>query len=511
MSTDASAVPKPGLWFWLVFAAILATGVSLRVWQLDERPFWRDEAWVALAAAETPWSGILDRADIPVPPLFLAAVKATGSLPGPAEVMMRLLPLLCGLATIPLVYAVARRLRAPRMVALSAMLVAAGSWGMANWSRELKQYQIEASLVLVLALAILSVRQETRRRAFWLTAGGAWAVCLLGPWLGYGVVFPFAAILATPILLPRGQRRQALWVAGVGAVVLAASLLLVMGHVGRAQSAITTEHGIMAAQHVQAGDLDSWMRGGGRAVAAVVYMFVPPTNMTDRKAVFLLMGLPFVALVVLGLAFWPRRTRRILVVWQGLPWLLMLAATLLKLYPFCVPRMMCWSVPMIVLAGSMGVVAAVRFVVLLFSSRGALSLVIALVVCCIPAVLARGIWTREDQWIHHDFPRVLAELQRERQPGEPVLVSLFASPCVRFYARGRDADFVYTPTVSGTEMLPGFDRRQMIEQVLATSPQRAWLLDTSDADILLRLLGDFPVDVRPICQAGEDPLYGSAR
>ncbi len=110
----------------------------MRIGGLADRPFWRDEAWVAYAATEMDWLGLLGQSEFPMPPLFALSVKLCVGLPLPPELGLRMLPFLCGVLILPLSYAVARTLRAPRTVALTGMALIASSPLLVIWSRELR-------------------------------------------------------------------------------------------------------------------------------------------------------------------------------------------------------------------------------------------------------------------------------------------------------------------------------------------------------------------------------------
>ena len=212
---------------WVAVVA-LAWGIFARVYRLWERPFWRDEACVADAVTRLSWTELLDQSALPAPPLFALAAKATGAVAAPAEVGLRLVPLFSGVILLPLVYAVARRLRAPRTLALAGMILCSTGLMLVIWSRELRQYEVEALLSVGLALAVFHIRRGERMS--WAVVTTAMLLLLIGPWLGYGFVFP-AATLALMLIALRpiaGRRWQVVLIGIAGLGVLAVSTLAVL-------------------------------------------------------------------------------------------------------------------------------------------------------------------------------------------------------------------------------------------------------------------------------------------
>ena len=115
-------------------------------------------------------------------------------------------------------------------------------------------------------------------------------------------------------------------------------------------------------------------------------------------------------------------------------------------------------------------------------------------------------------WVQHDFPAVLRVLERERRPGEPVVVALNAVPCVRYYHHGKDAGFRYVPTVAGTLAQQGFERTDVYPTV-TESGGRWWILPTSGNAVEFSVdpTLDHGSEIRLVAEAGGDPEFGIAQ
>lgn len=185
-STPRERIARAALW------AALAVALVGRVAYLDAKPFWRDEAWVALLVADSPPAQAMSR---PVPIGFLLLAKATAALPALSpEVSYRLVPLLCGLALLPLLGRLGVALGVVPLTAVAAVWLAAGVTPLVYYSRELKPYGVDALLaVLVPLLAIVGFSGATPRRA---ARWGFVASLAVAPWVSFGALFPIMAVLS---------------------------------------------------------------------------------------------------------------------------------------------------------------------------------------------------------------------------------------------------------------------------------------------------------------------------
>jgi len=206
-----------------LLAGLFVLGAALRIWHLDARPLWVDEAFSVLYGT-IDWSEVIElRRAGTNPPLYHLLLSGWVALFGPSVAAIRSLSVLFGLASLPLLYALARRL-AGRYVAL----VAAGLLAVSNlsvaYAREARFYALTQMLALVASLLLCRLIDRTRRRdAAWyaLSASALVWVHTYG-WfvLAAQVLWLAAAVRDIP---PDDQRRRRLALLGiwsVGAVVL---------------------------------------------------------------------------------------------------------------------------------------------------------------------------------------------------------------------------------------------------------------------------------------------------
>lgn len=212
-SVRSNAVVSPGLPFG-VWLAVLA-GFVVRALFLADKPFWRDEAWVALIAAE-PFAAAASGRASPVGFLWLTQLVAA-NVPLASEFTYRLIPLAAGVAAIAALARWALSLGASRVVATVVAWLAAGVPPLVYYSRELKSYELDFLLAIVAPMAAAAAfatsaasrniapapagdpaasgaaaagRSRTAARATFVAVAGA------TPWLSFGGIFAVGAVFA---------------------------------------------------------------------------------------------------------------------------------------------------------------------------------------------------------------------------------------------------------------------------------------------------------------------------
>lgn len=191
-------------------AAIVLLGFTLRLWRLAHLGDLEFDEIVSVRYAALPGSELvplLARALFEHPPAFYLALGAWRGAFGPGDTAARLFSVLPGTLTIPLTYAVARRLRDRRAGLLAALLVAIAPLPL-FYSREARMY----ALVAALSLASL-----------WLFLRGLGGAPLA------------AGVSPSPELAPAGRRSPGVWVAygvvgGLTAYVHYLGALQLAGH-----------------------------------------------------------------------------------------------------------------------------------------------------------------------------------------------------------------------------------------------------------------------------------------
>lgn len=121
------------------------------------------------------------------PPGFLAVERAMVRLPYPVWAG-RLIPLLCGVASMFLMRSVAHRYVSPRAVPIAVGLFALDDW-LIYYTSELKQYSSDILLTLVALLLVPGPTEMTRRRRIALVTFG-----VVGVWFSHPLALVLGAV-----------------------------------------------------------------------------------------------------------------------------------------------------------------------------------------------------------------------------------------------------------------------------------------------------------------------------
>ena len=169
---------------------IMAMGIVLRLASiLTNRSLWMDEAQLAKHVVSCSWSDLLWKhleGSAVAPQGFMLLEKLAVRMPGSADWVLRLVPLLAGMALLVLFFVVARRMLGVSGTLVGLLLVAL-SCRLAYYAAEIKQYSSDATM----SLAILWVRcfgcvgrRAAAARRSWPLAG-LWRSGLRTPWSSY--------------------------------------------------------------------------------------------------------------------------------------------------------------------------------------------------------------------------------------------------------------------------------------------------------------------------------------
>jgi mannosyltransferase len=200
---------------WLI--AITAGGAVLRLAVLGFRPYWRDEAFTALAVHRSVGAMLSVVAHDSAPPLsYLVQHLVVSVVGGPGG--LRLTSAIAGSVAIPLGGALGRRVGGDRVGLWCASTVAVFP-SLVLASRDARMYALATTLVLatILALWRLVERPNWSRTA-------VYAACVVGAlYTNYFTAFAVIAELAAALILLRADRRRlslAVLAASAGAVAL---------------------------------------------------------------------------------------------------------------------------------------------------------------------------------------------------------------------------------------------------------------------------------------------------
>ena len=186
---------------------LLFAGAALRLLQyLSNRSLWLDEAALARNILDrSAWRLVSTPLDYvqTAPPGFLLAEKVVTTLAGGSEYALRFIPLVLGLISLPLFFAVARRLLPPA-AALLALAMFAFSGRLIYYTSELKQYGPDVAVALLVLWLALLVRERgfSPRLTVGLALAGA-----IAPWFSQPALFVLAG--AGLVLLVGAMRDRA--------------------------------------------------------------------------------------------------------------------------------------------------------------------------------------------------------------------------------------------------------------------------------------------------------------
>ncbi len=494
--------------------AFIAMGVALlaRTAFLGSKPFWRDEAWVATLAG-MPLREAIER-HLPVPIGFVALTKLTAWLPGlPPEVSYRLLPLICGVAALPLLYQLAYRLSGSRLIAVNALWLAAGLPALIYYSRELKSYEID--FLFAVLVPLLTLRLFDRHGAVEKNGSGRpvtiislLAALTAAPWLSFGSLFPIIAALTWGwlALWPRATRPTQCWwllaTLAYGAAFGAAYFVAVQAQVNFADDLHSWKRALFSLQGLPTGTEVT------RAVSqyfreSLTYLF-----QSAWRAV-----VPF---MLIGAWWWPGPQRSFLC------WLCFgsaaaaIVAALADHYLLVQGRFLLFAAPPYLLFAAAGLVQVGRWLEPRLGSTASQRLGVGIVMFGAlygsgAAVLHRLKPSPKTSYFIYDVLQdvepLIAHAASVMPTGEPVLISSSAGRPFRFYARGRLAAATVLREEEASQILASFRRW------LTAVERHGWVLLVREPDekLLRKPLEDAGFDYRQVSSARGTLLWKITR
>ena len=422
-------------------AAVVVVGSAVRFEQfLTRRSLWLDEAMLANNIVGRGYGELLEKLDNDqaAPPGFLWIERLSTQLFGQNEYALRAVPLLAGVAVLPLLWWLARR-HLGDVAAAGAVTFLALTPAAIRYSTEVKQYSSDAFVVLaVVACACVAAEELTRRRVAVFAVTASVALWLSHPaWFAVAVAGVMLALTAS-----RTGRIRALIVAGVPIAASAVVAYAVNLREARANDA-----------------LDSYWATGFPSESASVFgaiRWIPgaawraldqPGGVGQRWLALLL--------IIAGVVAFRRRGWRLGVALGGVVALTLLAGAV-RLFPVR-GRLVLFLVPLLAIALSAALahswlrwLAGLGLVILLVGPAGDM-----VDVARHPPALVEG-------------RQAIEFVARHRRPGDLVFVHSTAVPSFDFYAErlGLRRDGVVGPVGAPASCRPTEKRRA----------GRAWLV-----------------------------------
>ncbi|MFZ5911826.1 MAG: hypothetical protein ACOYYU_17595 [Chloroflexota bacterium] len=197
-------------WEKVIAGILLTLGLLLRLRQyLTARSLWLDEAMLALNIVQRDFGGLFQPLDYDqgAPVGFLLVEKILVTLLGSHEFVLRLFPLLAGIASLGLFYLLLRRV-ASGIGMLTALALFAVGPELVYYASEVKQYSVDVAVTIGLLLLSMPLFEgKTGRKAFvWLGCAG-----MLALWLSHPALFALAGIGVSLVWMSASRRGRFLF------------------------------------------------------------------------------------------------------------------------------------------------------------------------------------------------------------------------------------------------------------------------------------------------------------
>jgi hypothetical protein len=420
---------------------IILIGDALRLSQyIADRSLWRDEAALALNIVNRSFVGLaqpLD-GDQGAPLGFLFGEKLLTLLLGNADYVLRIIPLICGLASIWAMYALANRVFLERVAVVAAVVLCAISVPLIYFASEAKQYSSDVLVCLLLLLVIVRNfdRDLANRDAVLLAALGTAAL-----WVSYPALFILAgagSTLGAHFILNR-DRRSALklgCVAGLWLVSLLFLYLICLHQLSANRYLLTYWNGTF----MPLPPWRDWRWFVNTLRSIMADPFDLPTNST-------------IALLVCGtFSVCARRWEFGLMLMLPILWTLVASA--LRKYPFA-DRLLLFLMPIMFLIVAEAIGCSYSLLNR-FTGLPRVGLTVALAILVKVAITPAYQATILKPHLREEIKPIMSYLSDHRQVNDVVYVYYGATPAFRYYSPFYKLEKV--SIVWGTKHRPGADR-----------------------------------------------------
>lgn len=225
-------LPPPTRRIWLALALLVAAGGFLRLYALGHQSYWMDEGYTinAVTAIVEKGSSILDSGLPYSCPAYCIPTARLVSMIGASATAYRLLAALAGIAFIPLIFFITRRLFDRNIAFLSTFFVTFSYWQIA-WSRQARWYTLYELFVWITLYFFyqhLDTPRSKKTTGYLLLAIGFSTLAIVTHMIG--LLLPFI-LLAWMLRGPLNINKLRVVVAGaVGAIALAVGAEYISGH-----------------------------------------------------------------------------------------------------------------------------------------------------------------------------------------------------------------------------------------------------------------------------------------
>jgi hypothetical protein len=394
-------------------------GIFLRVYfYAINRSLWLDEAMLALNIVNRSFLGLLKPLDYGqgAPIGFLLLQKAVVSFLGSSDYTLRLIPLLAGLASIPLMYSVSRQYERGLALYISLGLFAL-STRLIYYSSEMKQYSNDVLITLLLLLIVPKCLEDKAKPHAIVALGIAGSLAI---WISHPSLFVLVGVFLT-LGLAFTKRRDSyhlLWligIVGVWGIDLILAYIVSLRHLATNNSLIDYWSNYFA-------PLPPWSNFSWYYNALIRMLSYPA-------------GLPIsaitVGLLILGIFSFAFRRWQLMLVLIA-PFLLTLIASALGKYPFS-GRLLLFLIPLLLLVLAEGV-ERVRMILLRVNRPIALLVSAFLVVYLLHDPIIVAYKNLQSPPMKEHIKPVMSHISKSHLSTDLIYISHGARPAFEFYA-----------------------------------------------------------------------------
>ncbi len=392
---------------------IITLAAQIRTYDLGGRSLWLDEAsvanWASQSSLKEVWASMG-----PAPPLFVITLHYVVKFFSNSEFALRLLPCLFGIASLALIYLVARRIDGK--AALLTLVLFSFSYPLIYYSRELKQYSGDVFFALLLLFLTERIVAKSTLRNW-----GLWVFfSSLALFFSHAAVFVIPGLsLALLLQGTRSRRRNILpkWL--VSSAVVGFVFILIFYFITRGQ----IQDWLVAYWKGSYPDISS---------SKNLLFWLGSSNLKILRDFFQPYGWLVFLLIPVAMDDFVRINRRRFLLYLLFPLFLALVASFLHRYPYGVTRLMLFATPMLFISMGHGLS---RILVVLYQKKYLAALVVMVILFAYPTItqVYQG-FTKSVK--REEMRPVIQYLEKNLELGDRIYVYYAAWEAFEYYYHG---------------------------------------------------------------------------
>jgi uncharacterized membrane protein len=327
----------------IIVGGITILGAFLRLYHLGYKPLWLDEAFFYWLSYSNTVQGVITQSAVTVntPPLFLLLLHFIMKI-GDSEVILRLLPCLGGIASIPAMYFLSRQFIDRYPAYLTALIVAIAPTQI-EFSQQVREYSLTFFIsIVILTLFFMQVHNPSRKNWVLMTLS-----MVIGVFLQYGLALMIIALnlVCAIMILSNKHNRKSLLIRWSLAQFIVLSAVIVLYYVSLNKQ-FRVGLGATATSSFLSGD---YWNGSFRSLFGFV------VSNTHNIFDFTFPGYVFLFLGLIGFIFVMLKKNVIAIMMFASPIILTFILSLTKLYPYNGDRHDMFLTPMIYVLVGFGI------------------------------------------------------------------------------------------------------------------------------------------------------------